>query len=355
MSLESDLFEKLRPSVKELLSYGFEENDGSYTFAKMIMNDTMKCIVTIDQSLKIQGRIYDDFDEEYVAFRPEGARGEFAASVRREYLQLLEDIADRCYHPVPFISDQTNRINDQIGKIYHDAPEHIFEKFPSYAVYRHKEGKWYGIIMDIKEGTLPDVTEPKEIIDLKIHEDRIPEYLNRKGFYPAFHMNRKNWISVILDDTVDDETIMDLIRESNELTSSQKKDLITNEWIVPANPKYFDLDHAFTVSDLLWWKQSSNVNAGDLVYIYYGAPFKEIRYLCRVIETDRPYLGKDDGPVRFEKLMRLKKLRFFENGLLSREKIAEFGVTNIRGPRYMPVKLKEEICRLYNMEEYENE
>ena len=94
---------------------------------------------------------------------------------------------------------------------------------------------------------------------------------------------------------------------------------------------------------------------GDLIYIYYGAPFSEIRYLCEAVETDRPYEGDNDGPIRFETLMRLRKLHFFDGNLLNRKKLAEYGVTNIRGPRYMPSALKEEIIRLYHLEvnEYE--
>ena len=65
--------------------------------------------------------------------------------------------------------------------------------------------------------------------------------------------------------------------------------------------------------------------------------------------------NRDDGPVHFEKLMRLKKIRFFDGHLLNRKMIARYGVTNIRGPRYMPKELKEEIIRLYNLEQNENE
>ncbi len=355
MSLESDLFEKMRPDISRLPEYGFKKADRQYVLERMICDNTMKARIIIDEALHISGTVYDDFDEEYVAFRPDGARGQFAARVRMEYIDLLEDIARHCFVNVPFSSDQANRINDYVYRTYQNVPEYIFEKFPSYAVYRNESGKWYGLIAEVPAGTLENVDEKKEILNIRVDSSRMAQILNQPGIFPAFHMNKKNWVSAVLDDTLSDAQIEKMIDESHERISSGKTNLIRSEWIIPSNPKYFDLDHAFSQSDLLYWKQSSKVKTGDLVYIYSGMPFGEIRWLCEAVETDLPYKGANDGPVHFEKLMRLKKIRFFDGHLLNRKMIARYGVTNIRGPRYMPKELKEEIIRLYNLEENENE
>lgn len=351
MSLESDLFERLRPDTAKLAAYGFENNGNTYVLERMIVNGTMRARIEVTPPSAISGKVFDDFDEEYIAFRLDGARGEFAANVRREYLQLLEEIAANCFHTVMFVHDQTNRIADHILAEYQDEPEHLFEKFPGYAVFRHENSKWYGIIMEVHPGQLENLEENKEIINLKVPPEKLSSYLEINGIYPAFHMNRKNWISAVLDDTLEDSVLFELIRQSRQLTSGHKTDVIRSEWIIPSNPKYFDLDHAFSVSELLYWKQSSKVKKGDLVYIYSGMPYGEIRWVCEAVETDLPYNGPNDGPVHFEKLMRLKKLYFFDHHLLNRKMIARYGVTNIRGPRYMPKELKEEINRLYQLEE----
>ncbi|MBR2522363.1 MAG: MmcQ/YjbR family DNA-binding protein, partial [Coriobacteriales bacterium] len=39
------------------------------------------------------------------------------------------------------------------------------------------------------------------------------------GIFPAYHMNRKHWITVVLDDTLADEEVARLIETSFELTS----------------------------------------------------------------------------------------------------------------------------------------
>ena len=42
----------------------------------------------------------------------------------------------------------------------------------------------------------------------------IKELINIDGFYKAYHMNKKSWISIILDNTLDNEIIYSLIDQS---------------------------------------------------------------------------------------------------------------------------------------------
>lgn len=42
------------------------------------------------------------------------------------------------------------------------------------------------------------------------------------GFYPAYHMNKTKWISVLLDRTVKKDMILDLLDASFALTAPKK-------------------------------------------------------------------------------------------------------------------------------------
>lgn len=57
-----------------------------------------------------------------------------------------------------------------------------------------------------------------EIINVKLEPNQIKKLLKKKGFYPAYHMNKKNWITIILNDTVEDDYIMKLIEKSYSYT-----------------------------------------------------------------------------------------------------------------------------------------
>ena len=56
------------------------------------------------------------------------------------------------------------------------------------------------------------------IMNVKVDVSKRDELYGIKGIYPAYHMNHKMWISVVLDDTIEDDKIMKLIQGSFDLT-----------------------------------------------------------------------------------------------------------------------------------------
>ena len=72
-------------------------------------------------------------------------------------------------------------------------------------------------------------------------------------------------------------------------------------WIYPANPKYYDVISAFTMEPKTAWTMSSNVEVGDIVYIYSGAPYKQILFKCKVIEIN---LSSEDVMDQAEKYIK---------------------------------------------------
>ena len=57
-----------------------------------------------------------------------------------------------------------------------------------------------------------------DVINLKINSQESSVLTTVKGIYPAYHMNHKNWISVVLNETVFDDEVMKLIDTSFSLT-----------------------------------------------------------------------------------------------------------------------------------------
>lgn len=109
-------------------------------------------------------------------------------------------------------------------------------------------------------------------------------------------------------------------------------------WIVPANPKYYDLEKAFSESESILWKQSSRMSVGDTVYLYVAAPVSAICYKCQAIEVDIPY-DYDDGKIRMRHVMRLKLLERYAPTLFPFDKLKIYGIFAVRGPRSMPDSL----------------
>ena len=53
-----------------------------------------------------------------------------------------------------------------------------------------------------------------EVINVKVDSGQIKEILSQPGYYPAFHMNKKCWVSIILEDALSDEEIQTRIANS---------------------------------------------------------------------------------------------------------------------------------------------
>lgn len=59
-----------------------------------------------------------------------------------------------------------------------------------------------------------------DVLNLKTNEELADELHKREGIYPAYHMNHRKWSSVVLDGTLIDAEVMELVEESYMLTSS---------------------------------------------------------------------------------------------------------------------------------------
>lgn len=80
--------------------------------------------------------------------------------------------------------------------------------------------EWYGAILTVQRNKLGlDSNETVEIIDLRITPEQMAELLQRGNYYPGWHMNKKSWYTVILDESVRDEELFERIRSSYELAA----------------------------------------------------------------------------------------------------------------------------------------
>ena len=339
MNIEDEIFKKKRLNKDKLISYGFNRNNKFYKYSKEFMDGSFRADVYIDDNSKVMGKVYDlNTGYEYVNFRIDGINGEYVSTVREGYGNILKDIADNCFDKNYFILEQANRIADKICKKYKVNPEFLWDKFPDYAVFRNsRSGKWFGIIMNVLKSRIVSNgnDDEVEIINLKL-DKKVDDYLKKDGIFPSYHLSKKSWVTVILDDTLSDEEIMDMIDISYVLSDKIK------HWIVPANPKYYDIIGYFNDNDTIIWKQSNNIFVGDIVYLYITKPYACIMFKCKVIEVNIPYDYKDKN-VSMKFVMRIKLLKKYDNDEFTFDKLKEYGVTSIRSPRKAPSRLCQEL------------
>ena len=326
MNLEKDIFKRTTINFKKLIEYGFKKEKDKYIYQKNFLNNDFQAIITIDNNENISSKIIDlQINEEYINIRTE-MNGEFVNKVRESYKEILIDIKNKCTEINYFINNQTNRITKYINNKYLDKPEFLWPKFPGYGVFRNKNNnKWYGIIMNIDSSKLENTTGEVEIINIKLKEEKIKKLLKIKGFYKAYHMNKKDWISIILNDTLKDNEIITLIDESYNLINEPE------QWIIPANPKYYDIINCFNDTNEIIWKQSSKININDIIYIYVASPYSKIIYKCKATEVNIPYNYKDQN-LTINTVMKIKLLKKLDNKNYTFKYLQKLGIKWIRGP-----------------------
>ena len=239
-----------------------------------------------------------------------------------------------------------NKILSYAKSLYQVEPDYPFATAPGYAVLRHSDNrKWFALLTNIKKNRLGYADSVDvDIINLKCSPMMSGVLREQEGILPAYHMNHGSWITVLLDGTVPFETVCPLLDMSYNLTASKKRREGHTSWLIPANPKYCDIAAVINESSehIFTWKQSNSIAVNDTVYLYVTAPVCAILYQCRALEVDIPYNYADQN-VRITRVMRLKLLRSYTDRPITRDKLKEHGVTTVRGPRYMPDSLLEEL------------
>ncbi|OFP44883.1 MmcQ family protein [Streptococcus sp. HMSC067H01] len=216
-----EIFKAYQFNSKKAKEYGFVENQGVWTHSSTILQRDFLMMVTVEDGV-LGFQVYDqETGDLYPQVHMTSMRGTFVGTVREACLEVLYDIRKACFDVQDFICPQTKRIMDQAQEKYGNQLEYLWEKSPDTAVLRHEDNqKWYAVLMKISWEKLDKSREGQvEVVNLK--HDQVADLLVEKGTYPAFHMNKRYWISLPLDDTLSDEQVLELFERSWFLTSKK--------------------------------------------------------------------------------------------------------------------------------------
>lgn len=108
---------------------------------------------------------------------------------------------------------------------YNTEADYPWLKYPNYEVFRHSNNqKWFALIMDVPKDKLGlQGTEPLVVVNFKCDPILIGSLRGETGIFPAYHMNKEQWITVALDGSVSDERIKMLLYMSYEATVSKAR------------------------------------------------------------------------------------------------------------------------------------
>ena len=107
---------------------------------------------------------------------------------------------------------------------YGTSPDYPFDEDFETAVLRNSDNrKWYAIVMRVSRRKFGfDSDEVIDVVNLKLPTEMFGSFGAADGVYPAYHMNKLHWISVLLPDASDD-IVQFLVNVSFEATKASKK------------------------------------------------------------------------------------------------------------------------------------
>ena len=107
---------------------------------------------------------------------------------------------------------------------YGTLPDYPFDEDFVTAVLRHTDNrKWYALVMRLSRRKFGfDSDEIIDVVNLKLPTEMFGSFGAEDSVYPAYHMNKLHWISVLLSDATDD-VIQFLVNVSFESTKQKPK------------------------------------------------------------------------------------------------------------------------------------
>lgn len=121
------------------------------------------------------------------------------------------------------------------------------------------------------------------------------------------------------------------------------------QWIIACDSKDYDIWGAFSEFQKIDWKQSTNIEPGDIVYIYMIGPYSAIQFQCLVKKTNLKEIEIDDlkyvkNGAKYASCGRYMELEFlqkYSTPLFTYKNLEENGLKQVRGPQ----RVKDELAR----------
>ena len=222
--IESALFLHKKPDIEKLTAFGFTQKGEQYDYTTDMAGGQLQCTVTVLKSGTVTAKVIDTMTgEPYILHQIPTATGAFVGKVKTEYETILQTIASQCFVPHVFQSAQATAIIQYASQKYHCQLEYLWAKFPGNAVLRRQDNaKWYAAMLKLPKQKLGvSGAGQMEIIDLRADPQQIMAMVDRKKFFPGYHMNKTHWFTICLDGSVPTEEICSFL--DNSYTIAAKK------------------------------------------------------------------------------------------------------------------------------------
>ena len=198
-------------SQATLAEWGFENGQARYVLVEFELGMTLS-----DQELELV--VYDlAMEEPYTLFEVASASGALVTALRQQVDEIINRILGQQIQDNPLVE----RLVDHVATTYGLAPAHPFKRHPEIIGFKVPPvDKLFAIFLPVDYCRLDKTstrTDQVLVLNLKGQPDQILERIDNCRYFPAYHMNKKHWFSVLLDAQTDWDQLISMLAESYRL------------------------------------------------------------------------------------------------------------------------------------------
>ena len=215
------LLEQYDIDCKRTITYGFSRTEAGLELKKELPGVGLYAVFVI-AGKSFEVNVFDaDTDEEYLPFNVLDNITGFVTGIREQVEDLVQEIKEKCL----LNSNMKLRLMEYCERKFGTEPEAPWEDSPdAYTFKTAKRNKWYALFMTIPYKSLGLVAKGTlDVVNIKLPPEKVLDLIDRVHFYPAYHMNKKHWITIVLDKEVDEPLVQQLLEESYGLVEKLKK------------------------------------------------------------------------------------------------------------------------------------
>lgn len=182
---------------KKAIAFGCEvQATGEFKYSQLIASDAFRALVEFTYATMEVKLIDTSTEEAYTLLDIPSSDGPFVTAIRHEVDVLVQHILDQCFD----FKNTKQTILDYMVAHYGTEPEAPWQKYPQYLTFKtEKSKKWYAVYMNIPFTSLGlDRRGEANIINVKVNLEDVEAYVDGKNFFPAYHMNKKHWLTILL-------------------------------------------------------------------------------------------------------------------------------------------------------------
>lgn len=210
------IFDKYQINKDNLINYGFSYDKDKFYLTKQVEDFYLRILI---KEGFFDAKLYDiNTNEEYFLFNTQGISNSYLNELKSKVETEIEEIVLKCLEEIDIKSLVVHHILEKFNVEY----EKPWDTNPNFMTFKTKKNnKWFAIIMDIPYKSLK--IEKEGIIDLiniKLKPGEIQSLIDNINYFPAYHMNKKHWITIFLNKNTDLDTLKELIEKSYKLVEN---------------------------------------------------------------------------------------------------------------------------------------